>query len=101
HGHVELIRDLAAKGMDVMVPGEEERTALHIAAKHGHADIIRALLKAKPGLWVNAPSEGYKEMTALHYAVVGDHIEAARALLENGASMSKESAYSQFKRLTP
>ena len=65
-------------------------TALHLAARYGHVNIVRLLLKH--GVSVDMPAINLVETnrgsrgTALHYAVSGGHYEVAMALLGHGAS---------------
>ena len=54
-------------------------TPLNVAAKHGHADIVRLLL-GKQGIDVNQAN--YDEQSPLLSAVKGGHTDVVRLLLE-------------------
>ena len=62
----------------------QQRTPLHHAAFQGHADVIRALMKAGAKDQATA-LEGGQLAHALHFAAMKNHVEAAKALLEGGA----------------
>ena len=46
-GHAEALKVLIACGADVNLPGPERKSALGLAAEHGHAECVGCLLKAK------------------------------------------------------
>ena len=58
------------------------RTALHVAARHGHADLARLLLAR--GARADALYTGNRH--PLHEAAAGAHAAVARLLLEHGAA---------------
>lgn len=62
--------------------GEEQLTPLHVAARAGHADIIRILIQARAD--VDCGDNGGR--TALHVAAAYGHAEAAQALLHEGGN---------------
>lgn len=57
-------------------------TAMHFAAREGHADAVRALLDG--GADVNLPSGGEKT-TPIVEAIINGHIDLAKFLLDHGA----------------
>ncbi|XP_069056255.1 caskin-2 [Pleurodeles waltl] len=65
-------------------------TPLHLAAKNGHKEIIRQLLKA--GIEINRQT---KMGTALHEAALYGKTEVVRLLLENGIDVNIRNTYSQ------
>ena len=58
-------------------------TALHLAAKNGHSQVVSALVAA--GASVDAPTGGLGR-TPLHLAAAAGHAEAVSVLLQAGAS---------------
>ncbi|KAK8085611.1 hypothetical protein PG997_006882 [Apiospora hydei] len=70
---------------------------LHIAAYHGHRDVVDTLLKK--GVWVDAPSKFYSAVdrpwtgkefgknSPLHLAISEGHDDIAKTLICNGASI--------------
>uniref|UniRef100_A0A8C1N7W8 Caskin-2 n=1 Tax=Cyprinus carpio TaxID=7962 RepID=A0A8C1N7W8_CYPCA len=65
-------------------------TPLHLAARNGHKDIIRLLLKA--GIDINRTT---KAGTALHEAALYGKTEVVRLLLDNGIDVSIRNTYNQ------
>jgi ankyrin repeat protein len=57
-------------------------TALDLASKNGHTDVVKALIKH--GANVNNKSDRYLN-TALHLATLEKHTETVKALISNGA----------------
>uniref|UniRef100_A0A8B9Q3U4 Caskin-2 n=1 Tax=Apteryx owenii TaxID=8824 RepID=A0A8B9Q3U4_APTOW len=65
-------------------------TPLHLAAKNGHKEIIRHLLKA--GIEINKQT---KTGTALHEAALYGKTEVVRLLLEGGVDVNIRNTYNQ------
>ncbi|XP_042586544.1 caskin-2-like isoform X5 [Cyprinus carpio] len=65
-------------------------TPLHLAARNGHKDVIRLLLKA--GIDINRTT---KAGTALHEAALYGKTEVVRLLLDNGIDVSIRNTYNQ------
>ncbi|XP_023994595.1 caskin-2-like [Salvelinus sp. IW2-2015] len=65
-------------------------TPLHLAARNGHKDIIRLLLKA--GIDINRAT---KAGTALHEASLYGKTEVVRQLLEAGIDVNIRNTYNQ------
>lgn len=91
-GKPEALRALLAAGGDpnasvrhLLAELPARVSALHLAAKEGHADCVRALLAAGAD-----PNAGRKERmpTPLHLAAGEGHFDSARALVECGADRS-------------
>ncbi len=83
---------LMAAGARARTADAQGRTALHLAAEKGYADICRLLLDA--GLDINAragggrfegPAAGMGD-TALHLAIEGGHVDTAALLMARGAN---------------
>lgn len=91
------LRDAAARGAtkDVLrlledgakvLPDEVGRTALHLAAAGGHADVVAALLLA--GCDVNITDGA--GCTALQHAAADGHLEVVRQLIQHGADVNHQ-----------
>ncbi|XP_016411600.1 caskin-2 isoform X4 [Sinocyclocheilus rhinocerous] len=65
-------------------------TPLHLAARNGHKDVIRLLLKA--GIDINRAT---KAGTALHEAALYGKTEVVRLLLDNGIDVNIRNTYNQ------
>uniref|UniRef100_A0A671KA58 CASK interacting protein 2 n=1 Tax=Sinocyclocheilus anshuiensis TaxID=1608454 RepID=A0A671KA58_9TELE len=65
-------------------------TPLHLAARNGHKDVIRLLLKA--GIDINRTT---KAGTALHEAALYGKTEVVRQLLDNGIDVNIRNTYNQ------
>ena len=44
-GDVAAVRRLVASGADLEEPGEEGATPLHVAALHGHVEVLKTLVE--------------------------------------------------------
>jgi len=60
---------------------DHESTALHLASRWGHVEVIRTLLDNG----ADADARNKSKSTPLHMASTGGHVEAVRLLLERGA----------------
>jgi cytohesin len=81
-GPVEIVELLCDVGhANIEARNDEGFTPLQVAAFHGSADIICALLERK----ADASSLGNDNITALHRAAFNNHPEAAQALIRGGA----------------
>ncbi len=101
-GRTKLVETLLARGMDVNASirrdrvlelrhykqglFEDERTALMLASRQGHAGVANLLLSS--GAEVNARSDG--GATALLYASSNAHPEVVRVLLDRGADVNAQ-----------
>ncbi|CAK0866349.1 unnamed protein product [Prorocentrum cordatum] len=87
-GHEATVRALVAhtsqKGTLIMSVDrtQEKSTALHLAARGGHAKVCRALLELAPCPAALCTASDTCGLTALHLAARGGHREVACALLE-------------------
>nr|XP_049698599.1 histone-lysine N-methyltransferase EHMT1 isoform X1 [Helicoverpa armigera] len=77
---IKVIRYLIAAGCDVNFPGPDGMTALHYAAQHGSARVVRLLL---PHAQLDARDHG--GWTPLVWAAENDHEHVVRLLLDAGA----------------
>jgi ankyrin repeat protein len=65
-------------------------SALHLASKHGHAELVRVLLDAKATPDLRSSEPQHSGWTALHYAAEAGHLEAMRLLIDGGADVANE-----------
>jgi ankyrin repeat protein len=77
-GHLDLVRQLIARGGDVNKPGW---TPLHYAATNGHLPVIRLLLESHAFINAQSPNGSTPLMMAARYGTP----EAVKLLLEEGA----------------
>jgi len=85
-GDLELVRELITTSPSEIWKTDEicYFSALHVAANHGHLEIVKLLLDA--GADINRKSKSGE--TALHLAVVKNHIDVVKCLLVRGADYS-------------
>ena len=82
-GDAKTFNALMRKGSDRYAPDASGWTPVHLAARNGHSEIVRAALaQVLPGL------RGPNDLTALHLAAWEGHQEVVRVLLENEASVN-------------
>uniref|UniRef100_A0A673IA88 Diacylglycerol kinase n=1 Tax=Sinocyclocheilus rhinocerous TaxID=307959 RepID=A0A673IA88_9TELE len=74
---VSQVSDSCTSGISLLVRDSMGCNALHLAAQHGHREIVSFILEHGEG------------DTALHKAASQQHVEVCRCLLEAGASLSK------------
>ena len=88
---VEAVETILATGVDTDNSCVLSRmTALHIAARFGHVEVIKALNNSQNPCNLNARDQfGF---TALHYAVISKQKEAVKVLLNLGCSADIESS---------
>ncbi len=69
----------------------KQGTALMRAARHGHIEVVRALLKRGAG--VNRCDDSFSGETPLHAVAVGGHLDVAQLLLDCGAKLDAADTY--------
>ena len=79
---------------DVNTKGLDQWTALHLAAKSGHVEILKELL-AQEGIEIEACSS--MKRTPVHVAAEFDHVEIVKLLLAHGADINSR----DFDESTP
>ncbi|XP_015285156.1 PREDICTED: ankyrin repeat domain-containing protein 16, partial [Gekko japonicus] len=70
-------------------------TALHYAAKEGHAGTIKTLLS----LGADLNAKDGKHRTALHMACAGQHVACTQILLQSGLQDSPDSSGTRARQL--
>ena len=85
-GNVETVKTLLNEGVNPNSADGIDQTALFFAAKHGFAEVVKALLAG--GAEVDKPA-GRKKRTALFMAAINGHYEIAKALIVAGADINK------------
>lgn len=84
-----------AEDAHAQIPGadpHERHLALAMAAQHGHADIVRALLDAGDDPSRYNPLGAHSHSTPLHQAAAAGHADVVRVLLDRGARADLEDA---------
>ena len=69
---------LSTDSSSLEIPRSNGKNALHLAARQGHVEIVKALLRKDPQL---ARRNDKKGQTALHMAVKGTSCEVVKLLL--------------------
>lgn len=81
-----LVKALMDSGVDLTATTQDDETALHLAAKQGHAEIVKVLLgNSSRGKTVDVEAVAKDGLTALHYAAGRGHQRAVEELLLHGA----------------
>jgi len=84
HGHIDVVKTLLEKGVDINTKDEYGYTALSYAALKGHAEVVDLLIEY--GADTNA--RNHWGGTALVQAVFFGHVDIAKILIDNGANMN-------------
>lgn len=81
-----LVEALMKAGVDLTKTNSNGETALHLAAKHGHPEILSILLQTSSrGVYVDIDAVSKDGLTALHCATQDGHGKANAVLLKQGA----------------
>uniref|UniRef100_A0A8C1AEW9 Diacylglycerol kinase n=1 Tax=Cyprinus carpio carpio TaxID=630221 RepID=A0A8C1AEW9_CYPCA len=86
--HVSQVSGCSTSGVSLLVRDSTGCTALHLAAQHGHTEIVSFILEHGSKLMLDLTDRDTGD-TALHKAASQQHVEVCRRLLEAGASLSK------------
>lgn len=88
-----LVVALMEVGVDVTTTNEDQETALHLAAKEGHAEIVGVLLvNSSRGEMFDVAAVAKDGLTPLHYAALCGHQGVAQVLLGHGANKTVKDA---------
>lgn len=83
YGHMDIIRFLIDKGVDIHFRDKYGKTALHYTAEYGQYDVAKFLIKE--GLSINDPDN--LGATPLFYAKVFDSFSVAKLLKRHGGKL--------------
>ena len=83
-GDVQDVRDLLDRGTDVDARDRQGQTALMLAARAGHREIVEALIARRANLNTTAKYG----LSALMLALVAGHPEVVRLLADAGTDLS-------------
>jgi len=87
HGRAAVVDTLLLRGAQANAAGDYRTTALHVAVRRGHADVVRILCDAAGKSPINTEDEwGY---APLHLAASAGHVAAVRELLEHRAQVNR------------
>ncbi|KMQ94692.1 eye-specific diacylglycerol kinase [Lasius niger] len=85
-GDLSTLKQLHQKGYSLLSIDETSQTALHLASKHGHKDIVRYLIACAPPTILNM-IDNDKGQTALHKAAQNKRRSICCMLVAGGASL--------------
>ncbi|KAH0619590.1 hypothetical protein JD844_000322 [Phrynosoma platyrhinos] len=75
-----------SNGFSVNVTNQDGQTPLHVAALHGHDDLVTLLLK----LGADVGAKDANHAVPLHLACQNGHLEVVKCLIENNAKQNKK-----------
>lgn len=84
NGHMDIVKTLIEKGVDINTKDDYGYTSLSYAALKGHAEVVDLLIEY--GADVNG--RNHWGGTALVQAVFFGHVDIAKTLIDNGADMN-------------
>ncbi len=95
-GNFARVKDLLQKCSQLpSMLNEKKQTGLLLACKHGHYEIVRALIKAKSDLDIS----DYKNQTAVHYCIVNGHHKILNVLIKYNANVNSFDATGTYTPL--
>lgn len=81
NNNLAVLRVLVENGTDLAWENCDGMDILHVAARYGNVEVVKALLQ------YGVEVKGINPMTALHYAAQEGHIEVVTALIDAGADV--------------
>ncbi|KAK5131953.1 hypothetical protein LTR08_000465 [Meristemomyces frigidus] len=91
-GHLEVVKRLIERKLDINAQNDLGRTALHIASFHDHSRVVSALLQRRP-LPAEVNVKDGKGRTPFLNAAGEGKTESVRALLHHGACLDELTYY--------
>eukprot|EP01100_Stratorugosa_tubuloviscum_P000819 TRINITY_DN1183_c0_g1_i5.p1 TRINITY_DN1183_c0_g1~~TRINITY_DN1183_c0_g1_i5.p1 ORF type:complete len:377 (+),score=171.71 TRINITY_DN1183_c0_g1_i5:185-1315(+) len=85
NGHAGVVQTLLDAHAPIDKPTADNKTALQLAARNGHLEVIKILISK------NSDVNFRKDLTALHTAAENGHVHCVNYLLDNGAEIDKKS----------
>ena len=83
--YIDVLKEVLKYSKDLNAKEHSENTALIIAVKRGHVDVVKELLKHEN---TDIDEVDKNEFTALHFATLYGNVEITKALLENGCQVN-------------
>uniref|UniRef100_A0A8C6JZK9 Uncharacterized protein n=1 Tax=Melopsittacus undulatus TaxID=13146 RepID=A0A8C6JZK9_MELUD len=88
-GPVQKFSKISANGLEVNVSNKDGFTPLHMAALHGHSELVSLLLKH--GASISAKNA--KQAVPLHLACQKGHFQVVKCLMDYNAEQNKKDIY--------
>lgn len=105
HGHLSCVETLLNDGASINMTMPGEVNVLHVAAEHGHIDILKLLLEYKDGMAEdminNLTSPDRRGFGPIHFAVLENNVECLKFLLSKNADIRLRTTSSPHKCSTP
>ena len=90
HNHQDIVKMLVEAGVDINWQDKSGETSLHIAARFGHDECAKILLKGSDEQKADLElAEKSFAWTPLHIAAVDGHLSVAQLLVDAGADVDK------------
>ncbi|CAH1133577.1 unnamed protein product [Ceutorhynchus assimilis] len=83
YGHLNIIKWLIEKNIDINVGDNDGKTALHLASQCGHYSVVQQLLQHK----INPSIQDNSGWSSLHWASNNKHIKIIKLLIENNINV--------------
>ncbi|XP_041972617.1 eye-specific diacylglycerol kinase isoform X2 [Aricia agestis] len=87
-GDLKVVKDLHAAGYSLLSIDATGQTALHIAARYGHKEVVKYLIASAPTALLNM-SDNERGQTALHKAAAHKRRAICCMLVAGGASLTR------------
>ncbi|SGY75482.1 BQ5605_C005g03428 [Microbotryum silenes-dioicae] len=92
HGHEDIARILLSKGAQIL-PSPAGYWPQHLAARQGHAGVLRLLVEATRGFaGIDLPDK-YSQATPLHHAASHGHAASVQVLLHAGSNVHSKDEF--------